>query len=225
MKMKSFDQLYSEYENEELEVKMALQTVINDEKVVNEAAKLYQMGRAQDLVYVEQQLAKGAFFGTVKKTISTNIKRRAESRPVFDGKLRHALVRANKLPDLKCDYQAHHIVAKGDVRAKRAVEILQALGIDIDDPNNGVFLPASEKDKSKGVLKKAYVHNRVHTKPYHANVTYLVVRLFERGANKSDNELRDDMIDKLQEIAYQLQVGKFPTQTYIPGAESYAVGR
>jgi hypothetical protein len=39
--------------------------------------------------------------------------------------------------------ETHHIVASGSKRAKGAREILETWGIDIDDPANGVFLPAN----------------------------------------------------------------------------------
>jgi len=218
--MKSFNDLYLEYDNEELEIKMALQSVINDEKVVNEAAKQYQMGKAQDLIYAEQQLARGAIFNTVHKTLTSNIKKRAKSRPVFDSRLRQALIRSKKLPDVVHKYQAHHIIAKGDIRAKAAIAILTALGIDIDDPANGVLLPASEADRRRGALKKAYVHNTVHTKAYHANVTYQVVALFQRTAHKSKDDRRRDMVKLLDSIGKKLVNGSYPLYSAIPGAES-----
>lgn len=219
--MRSFNDLYLDYDDEELEIKMALQSVIRDEKVVNEAVKHYQMGKAQDLIYAEQQLAKGTMFNTVHKTITSNIKKRSKARPIFDNKLRTALIRAGKLPDLLHDYQAHHIVAKGDARAARAVQILKALGIDVDDPDNGIFLPATSADRRKGSLSKGYVHNKIHTNAYHANVTFHIVRLFEKGAHKSDSELKKDIIKKLQEIGHQLSTGVFPIHAYVPGAEIY----
>lgn len=216
-----FNDLYLDFQDEELEIKMALESTGVDSKIAAEAAKHYQMGKAQDLVYAEQALASGANFNTVNKIVSSNIKKRAKAHPEFNTKLRQALIKARKLPDLVQAYQAHHIVAKGDQRARRAVEILQALGIDVDDPENGVFLPASETDKREGVLKNAYVHNKVHTKPYYANVTYQIIDLFEANAGKSDSALKQDMINQLREIGDQLQRGTYPIHQFIPGAEKY----
>ena len=218
-----YDDLYLDYKDEELEVKMALESTGVDSKVAAEAARLYQMGKAQDLIYAEQALASGASFTTVNKIIAGNLKKRAEARPDFDDKLRKALIRAGKLPDLINKYQAHHIIAKGAKRAKFAIDILQALGIDVDDPANGVFLPATKEDKNKGAFNKAYVHNTVHTIPYYANVNYLIVRTFERNAHKSDNELKQAIVKKLGQIANELRAGKFPLYNFIPGADTYIV--
>lgn len=218
-----FYELYLDYQDEELEVRMALESTGIDSKVAVEAAKAYQMGKAQDLVYAEQALAAGASFATVNKVIAGNIAKRAKARKAFDDKLRKALIKSGKLPDLANNYQAHHIVAKGAKRAKFAVDILQGLGIDIDDPANGVFLPESEKDKQKSSIQKAYVHNKVHTKPYYANVNYLIVRAFERNAHKSDNELKQVITKKLGQIADELRSGTFPLYHYIPGADTYIV--
>lgn len=222
--MKSFNDLYLDYEYEEYEVKIALQSVINDEKIAGEAAKIYQMGRAQDVLYAEQQLARGAIFNTVQKTIASNIKKRAKARPEFDTTLRKALMRAGRLPDLEYSYEAHHIVAKGAKRARFAVEILQALGVDVDDLANGLFLPADEKAKRKGAWKNAYIHNTVHTNVYYANVNLEIVSVFERNQHKDDGELRQDIIDKLGEIAGKLRNGTYPLYHYMPGAEVYDTG-
>lgn len=217
--MKSFNDLYADYADEELEVKMALESTGISPKVAAEAAKVYQMGKAQDLVYAEQAIASGASFNIVNKVVSSNIQKRAKARPEFDTKLRKALIKGGRLPDLTNAYQAHHIVAKGDLRAERAVEILQALGIDIDDPANGIFLPADKDAKQKGAIKKAYVHNKIHTKVYYANVTFHVVRQFSRNAQKSDAEQKQGMIRLLTKIGKQLEGGSYPISQLVPGAE------
>ena len=216
-----FDDLYLDYKDEELEVKMALESTGVDSKVAAEAAKQYQIGKAQDLIYAEKALAAGATFNTVNKVISANVVKRMKARPEFDDKLRKALIKAGKLPDLVNDYQAHHIVAKGARRAKKAISILKALGIDIDDPSNGIFLPASEKDKRQGSRKSAYVHNKVHTNIYYANVTFEVLNLFEQNLHRNESEQKQGMIDLLKRIGEQLQSGKYPLYQYIPGAEQF----
>ena len=217
-----YDDLYIDYKDEELEVKMALESTGIDAKVAAQAAKQYQMGKAQDLVYAEQALASGANLGIVKKVISSNIAKRAKARPDFDDKLRKALIKAGKLPDLVHKYQAHHIVAKGARRARRAIHILKALGIDIDDPANGVFLPASEKDKRKGKLTSAFVHNQVHTNVYYANVTAEIVDLYEANLDKDKDIQRQEMKGLLREIGDQLKTGKYPLYAYIPNAERFS---
>jgi hypothetical protein len=151
----------------------------------------------------------------VDKIISTNIKKRASARRKFNSRLRKALVRCPGLPDAIYDCQAHHIVAKSCHRARKAAQILQALGIDLDDPSNGVFLPASETAKQNGPSKKAYIHNQIHTKPYYANVNFQVIQAYEQGAEK------DDMKRLLRDIANDLKKGVHPIYQYIPGAERF----
>jgi hypothetical protein len=53
----TFEELYSGFFEDHLELKCALKTVIADPKIVDEAIKNYQLGREQDLVYAEQALA------------------------------------------------------------------------------------------------------------------------------------------------------------------------
>jgi len=215
----AFDELYLDYQDEELEIRMALKSVINDDKVIKEAALYFQNGKAQDLMLAEQCLATGAVFNTVKILLKGNIKRRAKSRPDFDTKLRKALIKAKRLPDLIYNYEAHHIAAKADHRAKRTVEILEALGIDVDDIVNGVFLPKTEFDKRNGSRSKAYVHKPIHTDMYHANVAFEVIDRFEQTAHKSDEEAKRDMIQLLQRIGKQLRNSTYPLYHFIPGAE------
>ena len=217
-----FDELYSSYEDEELDVKTALEAIGINSVVAAEAAKIYQQGKAQDLIYAEKALAAGSSFDTVARIMRSNIQRRLKSRPKFDTKLRDALKKSKKLPDLQYDYQAHHIVAKGDHRAKQAASILAALGIDIDDPANGVFLPANNTSKQNGSLKQAYIHGPVHTKAYHSNVSFQVVTLFRQTASMSQDDRKEEMLDLLDEIADQLQNGSYPIHSYIPGAERFA---
>jgi hypothetical protein len=152
----------------------------------------------------------------VDKVLATNIKKRASARPMFDTKLRKALIKSKGLPDKVYAYEAHHIVAKNSTRAKRAKEILFALGIDIDDTDNGVFLPKDDVAKNKGNLKQAYIHGNLHTKPYYANVNFQIIEAFENGATK------DDVKSLLRDIADDLRRGVYPIHHYMPGAEDYA---
>ena len=220
-----FDDLYLGYKDEELDVKMALEATGIEPKIAAQAAKYYQMGKAQDLIHTEKALASGANFNTVKNIVAGNITKRVKSRPEFDAKLRNALIKAGKLPDIVHQYHAHHIVAKGAKRARFAVEILKGLGIDIDDPENGVFLPANKESKTKGALKKSYIHGNVHTNIYYANVNLEIVTTFERNQHKDDDELKQDIIDKLRSIADKLRSGTYPLYHYIPGAEAFDTGR
>lgn len=211
-----FRDLYLSMNDDQEELYFSLSKVIDDEEVVQEAIKVYQLGKAQDLRYAESILLKTGNLAMVDKIIEINIKKRAYARPKFDDKLRRALLKAKKLPDLVQQYDAHHVVAKSAKLARRAQEILFALGIDLDDPENGVFLPRSACDKEKGPLKSAYVHKNIHTNAYYANVNFHVVEAFENGAEK------EDMKRVLRDIADELQRGTYPIHHYLPGAEDFA---
>lgn len=211
----SYEKLYFDIDDDPLELKYALKGVISDEKVINEAIKNYQLGRQQDLLYAEQALEKGSVFATVDKIIATNIKKRMAARAEFNGRLRKALIKSKGLPDVINSYDAHHIVAKNSQRSRRAVQILQALGIDLDDPANGVFLPSDAGSKRNGVLKGAYIHAQIHTKPYYSNINYQIVQAYEQGAEK------EDMKRLLNDIARDLRRGVYPIHQYIPGAERF----
>lgn len=208
-----YNDLYSNIEDNSEELYLALSSVITDELVIRDAIKNYQLGKAQDLVYAETVIAKGGSFAMVDKVLGSNIKRRAASRPLFDTKLRKALIKRKGLPDKKYAYEAHHIVAKGDMRARRAVEILFALGIDIDDVDNGVFLPKDAKSKKHGTLKSAYIHGNIHTIPYYANINFQIVEAYANGASK------EDVKSLLRDIADDLRRGIYPVYHFLPGAE------
>ncbi len=211
-----YDELYSQFYEDEAEIRMALRSVIRDERLLSEAVRQYQLGRAQDLAYAETMLSSGSTFGMVDKVIQSNIKRRSASRPNWDTKLRTALKNSKGLPDPKYSYDAHHIVAKGAQRAKIAADVLLALGIDIDDPDNGVFLPKDDAAKKKGVYKNAYMHGTIHTKAYYANINYQIISAYENGADT------DEMRRVLRDIAEEIQSGRYPINKFIPGAEVYA---
>jgi hypothetical protein len=211
-----FNELYLSLDDDQQELYFALSEIIHDEEVIQETIKLYRLGKAQDLLCAEMTLLKTGSFTMVDNVIKSNIKKRASARPKFDTKLRKALIKANKLPDLIRQYEAHHIVAKDAKLARRAQEILFALGIDLDDPVNGVFLPKTERDKHKGTLKKAYVHGGIHTKAYYANVNLQIIETYENSVDK------ENMKRTLRDIADELQKGTYPIYHYLPGAEDFA---
>ncbi|WP_086932006.1 AHH domain-containing protein [Agarilytica rhodophyticola] len=209
----AYDDLYMDMDDDYLELQFSLRQIISDQKIIDEAIKYYMTGLEQDLVYAESVLAKGGAFSTVNKLIAQRIGIRADARPNFTAKLRKALIVAKRRPDASYAYDAHHIVAKNEARANRAAKILKALGIDIDDPDNGVFLPSNDISKKHGNLKSAYVHNTIHTNIYYSNVNFQIIQAYENNATK------DDMKEILQEIAEDLQLGVYPIYSYIPGAE------
>ncbi len=209
----AYDDIYSEAFDDDLELRYSLKQIISNEEVIEEAIKHYQAGMKQDLLYAESILSKGGSFSTVNKLISQRIGVRAGARQNFSSRLRESLIKAKRLPDKKYAYDAHHIVAKNEARAKRAAKILKALGIDIDDPDNGVFLPSNDVSRQYGKLKSAYVHGHVHTNIYYSNVNFQIVQAYENNASS------DDVREILQEIAEDLQKGVYPVYQYIPGAE------
>jgi hypothetical protein len=94
-------------------------------------------------------------------------------------------------------YEPHHIVARDDRRAEQSRHILERFGIDIDDPANGVFLPAN-KDSSRVADEAA--HRVIHTGDYYK-------ALFK---HLSRAETKQDIINILRAIGAALQSGGYP---------------
>lgn len=82
---------------------------------------------------------------------------------------------------------AHHIVSRNDRRAEGARQILKRVGMDLDDPNNGVVLDASR-------------HSGLHT-----NLYYLTVE----GRLKLARTY-EDAVSILAGIRGQIVAGTFP---------------
>jgi RHS repeat-associated protein len=83
---------------------------------------------------------------------------------------------------------AHHIVAGNSPKAAEARAILQKYGIDINDAENGVFLPTV-----KDAAESAY-HPSLHTNSYYAEVNNLL----------SDVSSKSEAIDILKYISEEL---------------------
>jgi hypothetical protein len=95
------------------------------------------------------------------------------------------------------DSAAHHIVA-GSARAATAARAkLKALGIDINDAANGVFLP---KNSQVANPSGAAVHSTLHTRAYYQSVERLLL-----GASS-----KDEALEVLSFIRTQLQRGSWP---------------
>jgi RHS repeat-associated protein len=88
---------------------------------------------------------------------------------------------------------AHHIVAGSSPKAAEARAILQKYGVDINDANNGVFLPTI-KDLSEG----AY-HPSLHTNAYYNEVNKQLLKATSK----------DDVLSILDDIKEQLIDGTF----------------
>ena len=100
----------------------------------------------------------------------------------------------------------HHIVAWDDERAIRARQILEQVGIHVDDEVNGVYLPMYKKNTPHRDMPNAYAHAGIHTRIYYINITTL---LKEVEGNKNEIEAT------LRTIGESLSKGTFPINTEI----------
>ncbi|HRI71094.1 MAG TPA: AHH domain-containing protein [Polyangium sp.] len=92
--------------------------------------------------------------------------------------------------------ETHHIVAHGAEKAKGARDILAKFGIDIDNPANGVYLPATKNSPNPN---GSIVHSVLHTDKYYEKVELLL-----------DNaKTQKDAIQTLQKIQRMLENGTF----------------
>jgi len=92
---------------------------------------------------------------------------------------------------------AHHIVAHGDMRAQRALNVLKKFGIQVDEAVNGVFLPGYKT--SPNPFGKV-VHGNLHTNAY-----YIAVNQSLEAATTSA-----EAIQTLRAIAWKLEHGLMP---------------
>ncbi|HXH80276.1 AHH domain-containing protein [Nocardioides sp.] len=92
---------------------------------------------------------------------------------------------------------AHHIVAGSSAKASEARSVLQRFGIDINDANNGVFLPGSSASPNP---TGAAVHSKTHTNAYYSGVNSLL----------SQATTRTDALDALGYVSSKLSSGGFP---------------
>jgi hypothetical protein len=94
-------------------------------------------------------------------------------------------------------YEAHHIVAGNHKRAAVARDILKTFKIGINDPANGVFLPA---DESTQLINGEAIHASLHTKGYFEAV--------EEALKEATS--REEAIAILRRIGQALQSRTFP---------------
>ena len=122
---------------------------------------------------------------------SENQDSKTKSKP-NSAKLRRNMVNSG-MPEPDYPHAAHHIVAGGAAAAQRAREILEKYNIDINDPNNGIFLPTV-----RGVSEATY-HRAMHTAEYYNKV----IRLLEEASSQ------EECIAILRYIAKKLADGTF----------------
>ncbi len=105
-----------------------------------------------------------------------------------------------------CENHAHHIVAGGDVRANKARGKLEKFWIDINDKENGTFLPGSAKDKEvfKGNDIDKYgdilPHAEIHTNVYYDEIETMLLEATDK----------ETAIAILGDIETQIWSGLFP---------------
>ena len=99
----------------------------------------------------------------------------------------------------------HHIVAVGSEKARASVAILQAYGIDLDSPANGVFLPYR---KNKLVTTEA-MHCGGHLDSYHINVRKRLdnVIVMAEDLGYTDSQIQKLICKELQIIREELLTG------------------
>ena len=99
----------------------------------------------------------------------------------------------------------HHIVAVGSEKARASVAILQAYGIDLDSPANGVFLPYR---KNEFVTTEA-MHCGGHLDSYHINVRKRLdnVIVMAEDLGYIDSQIQKLICKELQIIREELLKG------------------
>ena len=88
---------------------------------------------------------------------------------------------------------AHHIVAGNSPKAAESRAIMQMYGVDINEAENGVFLPTV-----RGVSEGAY-HPSLHTNSYYDRVNNLL----------REATCKEDVLDILEFIGEELKNGTF----------------
>jgi RHS repeat-associated protein len=116
-------------------------------------------------------------------------------RPRPRGRLRDRMKAAGDNPPDQ-SYQAHHIVADGAKRAQPARDTLARFSIDLNDPVNGVWLPAN---KNSPKVDNAAVHSPLHSNDYYDYV----------NESLADSQSRDDVIRTLDKIRSELEQGGY----------------
>ena len=121
------------------------------------------------------------------------------ARPAAKGssKALRANMKLAKRPPALLGEVPHHIVAHGDPRAARSLEILEGFGIKADHDANGVNLPGyATSPNPKGKV----VHGNLHTNAYYEAVE----KRLERAVTRADAER------ELRKMAWELEHGITP---------------
>lgn len=101
----------------------------------------------------------------------------------------------------KSNSRAHHIVGDNEY-SKESQAILKRYGIDINAPENGIFLPQDETSDLHGTI-----HNGKHTKTYNDEVTQRL-----RAATCKEDVL--EILDSIKEDLYNGEMELYNTHKY-----------
>lgn len=104
---------------------------------------------------------------------------------------------------------AHHIVSWYSREASQSRLILKAVGLDIDQAENGVWLPRFKRHVPHKAMPKAQAHTKTHTGSYYLNVFHLLRDTMAEGLG------RQGIKDALDAIAEELTDGSFPLTSLI----------
>ena len=127
--------------------------------------------------------------GTFTENTQTSLTTSQQQSVPSSKTLRKNLINAGEnVPDYA--NAAHHIVAGSAKKASVARNILQKFGVDINDANNGVFLPTSNN------VSTAANHRGLHTNAYYEKVNTLLLSATSReDVLDILNDIKDDLIN------------------------------
>ena len=165
-----------------------VEIIVEGTEATKDAEIIIESAEAAEEAEIAIESAEVAEEGAKAKKVAKALEKL--SKP-SSSKLRKNLIKAGvKEPDYP--HAAHHIVAGNSPKAEEAREILLKYGIDINDAENGVFLPTVKE------VGGAY-HPSLHTNEYYRKINSLL-----RRANS-----REDALDILDMISEELLEGVF----------------
>ncbi|WP_028877554.1 AHH domain-containing protein [Teredinibacter turnerae] len=125
-----------------------------------EEFKLHQRRRIKALASVQQRLNEYRQYAAISDAGVL------EDEP-HDSKRLSKFMQAAGLPKPYFSWHAHAMISGGDERAAELRMILAEVGIGIDDPHNGCWLPARSRDCGRLPYPKAVPHSRIHRYNYY----------------------------------------------------------
>ncbi|WP_444995616.1 AHH domain-containing protein [Aliikangiella sp. IMCC44359] len=102
------------------------------------------------------------------------------------------------------EFEPHALISGNHPQARAARIILARLGIRIDMPINGVWLPNFKRNVPHKIMPNAPAHRTVHTGQYYRNVVILLQH------NLTQSNPRKEVIKTLKKLNERVQQGQFP---------------